>query len=173
MADSVDFVKTVMSHYGVLGMSWGKTGAGSSGRSSSGSAKTTKKSADHQTSRDILAKRKVSSMSNADLAVVTKRLQLERSYAQLTANPKAGKRGKKFVTELLSAGKQGQEAYNLYNSPAGKAAQDALKKSMSKKAKKAKKASSGPVDMGNVYNYTSSAASKASAKKTLQITTGR
>ena len=60
-----------LTHYGVIGMKWGRR------KASSGSS-----SADH-ISVSGLRKKKLNEMSNDELTQLTKRLQLERQYKEL------------------------------------------------------------------------------------------
>ena len=69
----------------------------------------TPNSSDHTTSRAI-KKKKLSQMSNEELAALTKRLQLERQYKDL--NPSVLTVGKKYVSDVISeSGKQVAKQY--------------------------------------------------------------
>lgn len=90
-----------MYHFGVLGMKWGKR------RSKNGLTVTG--SQEHKT-KEILKKKKLSEMSNAELKTLNERLQLERSYKELTKSQRSA--GKKFVMEIVtSAAKQMVTSY--------------------------------------------------------------
>ena len=87
-----------LKHYGVLGMRWGKR----KGRKTVSSI--SKSSPEHQT-KEKLKKKKLHEMTNAELKTLNERLQLEKSYKELTAKKKSA--GRKFVEDLLmSQGKQ-------------------------------------------------------------------
>lgn len=99
-----------LKHYGVLGMKWGV----SKGSSSSGSSRKIKtratyrkeqaakdlanSSADHK-KKKVLMKKKVSEMTNDELREVTTRLQLEKSYKDITKNQISP--AKKFVRDIV------------------------------------------------------------------------
>jgi hypothetical protein len=99
-------MKNELRHVGVLGMKWGRRkGGGGISRGSSAS----RASADH-TKAAGLKKKRLSEMSNEELAALTKRLQLEKQYKDLTRGDVSA--GKKFVSEILqSAGKQVASKY--------------------------------------------------------------
>lgn len=87
-------------HFGVLGMKWGKRNKG---------AKKISTSQEHKT-KETLKKKKLSEMTNAELKTLNERLQLERSYKDLTKSQRSA--GQKFVMELLgSAVKQAAMSY--------------------------------------------------------------
>lgn len=76
-----------LSHYGILGMRWGK-----------------KKNTDASESEDhkkasAIKKKKLKDMTNEELKVLTTRLQLERQYRDLSKHQLSS--GKKIVTNLL------------------------------------------------------------------------
>lgn len=92
-------------HFGVLGMKWGVRK-----KKKSISRKEQKKRANKKTSRDyneadFLRKRKVKSLSNAQLKKAITRMQLEQQYKQLSENDKSKlyKFGKKFVNDLMTS----------------------------------------------------------------------
>lgn len=88
-------------HFGVLGMKWGKR--------SKGAKKLPSTSQEHKT-KETLKKKKLSEMTNAELKTLNERLQLERSYKDLTKSQRSA--GQKFVIELLgSAVKQMATSY--------------------------------------------------------------
>lgn len=93
-----------LTHYGVLGMKWGRR----KDRRSSSSAPI-RTSADHKT-KVRLKKKRVSEMSNEELRQLNNRLQLERQYADLNKASVAS--GKKVVTDILTnAAKQTVTTY--------------------------------------------------------------
>ena len=92
-------------HFGVLGMKWGVRK-----KKNSVSRKEQKKRANKKISRDyneseFLRKRKVKSLSNAQLKKAITRMQLEQQYKQLSENDKSAlyKFGKKFVNDLMTS----------------------------------------------------------------------
>ena len=95
-------------HFGVLGMKWGVRK-----KKNSVSRKEQKKRANKKTSRDyneteFLRKRKVKSLSNAQLKKAITRMQLEQQYKQLSKNDrsKLQKIGEKFLKDLMTASTQ-------------------------------------------------------------------
>ena len=115
----------VLAHYGVKGMRWGfrKRSDGSYQKT----GRTAKTSEDHDTAQAI-KKKHVSEMSNAELRRLNERLQLERTYAQLTTSQKNKvDKGNRVAKDILGVAKTAQEVYNVVNSPAGKAARELLK----------------------------------------------
>lgn len=95
-------------HFGVLGMKWGVRR-----KKNSISRKEQKKRANKKTSRDyneteFLQKRKVKSLSNAQLKKAITRMQLEQQYKQLSKNDrsKLQKIGEKFLNDLMTSSTQ-------------------------------------------------------------------
>lgn len=82
----------VLKHVGVLGMHWGKRKAAKSSRPS-------KPSSPEHKNKEILKKKKLHEMSNAELKTLNERLQLEKSYKELTKAERSA--GKKFVMDFL------------------------------------------------------------------------
>lgn len=64
---------------------------------------------------DELRKKPVSSMSNAELETLTRRLQLEQSYSSLAfkQDTKEIRRGQEIVKTILDAGKMTKDVANL------------------------------------------------------------
>lgn len=90
-----------LTHYGVLGMKWGRR----RGRTTS----VSNPSSDHTKAKQLKTK-KMSEMSNDELRTLTQRLQLEKQYKDLNVTPKA--KGKKIVTEILTnSAKQAASKY--------------------------------------------------------------
>lgn len=104
-----------LSHYGVLGMKWGRRrGLSSSSTSSSDHIKTAS-----------LKKKKLNEMSNQEIKDLTTRLQLERQYADLNKLSVAS--GRKIVGDILmNTGKQ--TAANYTAKAVSKIIETALKK---------------------------------------------
>lgn len=120
----------ILAHYGIKGMRWGVRRVNPSGKSS----KKEEASEDHKRSREQKA-HPVSSMSNKELKDLNNRLQLEKTYKELTGkNQSVIKRGMKPAKEILEVGTTMAAMYTLYNSPAGKAAraaaQEVIKKTL-------------------------------------------
>lgn len=95
-------------HFGVLGMKWGVRR-----KKNSVSRKEQKKRANKKTSRDyneteFLRKRKVKSLSNAQLKKAITRMQLEQQYKQLSKNDRSKLQqiGEKFLNDLMTSSTQ-------------------------------------------------------------------
>lgn len=121
-------------HYGVKGMKWGVRKA----RPSSGTGKRRGKTNaqriyDHVANPSPKpAKRRVSDMSDEELRRAINRMQMERTYTQLTA--KEVSKGRKFVNEVL---------YNSAKTVAGDLTKEAMKK-MINKARNSSSSGGGP-----------------------------
>lgn len=121
----------VLAHYGVPGMRWGKRKGSSDKTGRSLSSKITNT---HEDAAAEIRKKPVRSMSNADLRKINERLQLEKTYAELTTTT-SGKqkvsKGAKVATGILKStvgvAKTVDEAYKIYNGPLGKAIISAMK----------------------------------------------
>lgn len=95
-------------HFGVLGMKWGVRR-----KKNSVSRKEQKKRANKKTSRDyneteFLRKRKVKSLSNAQLKKAITRMQLEQQYKQLSKKDRSKLQqiGEKFLNDLMTSSTQ-------------------------------------------------------------------
>lgn len=111
-------VDSFLAHYGIKGMKWGvRRKRGADGR--------VKKEPAHEDATQAKAtKARISTsgtdaVSNADLRKLNERLQLERSYAQLTTQQKQP--GRDYVKTGLLAGKRMNEVIKFAQSPAGQA----------------------------------------------------
>jgi hypothetical protein len=104
MAEMLD---EFLAQSGVLGMKWGRR---------KGSAKTSSKSEDHSISRDLL-RSNTKSLTNAELKKVNERLNLEKSYRDLTKNSKPSAKADRIIKDVIKYGKSAQEIYNLYQGP--------------------------------------------------------
>jgi hypothetical protein len=81
-------------------MKWGrKKGKKSTGKGPIKGAKTSTDHPDHTTKLE-LKKKKLSSMSNAEIKMLNERLQLERQYKDLTKKDVSA--GRRFITDLLT-----------------------------------------------------------------------
>ena len=118
----------ILAHYGIKGMRWGVRRVNPSGKS----YKKEEESEDYKKSREQKA-RPLSSMSNKELKELNNRLQLEKTYKEITGtNQSVIKRGMKPAKEILEVGTTLAAMYTLYNSPAGKAARSAAKEIINK-----------------------------------------
>lgn len=127
-------VESFLSHYGVLGMHWGRHGSGKS--DSSKTFKDPRRAEPHQDHKDIaaLVRNKKSTLSTQELKKVNDRLQTEKKYKEL--NPHALSKGKKIAIGVIAGG---IVLYNQVNSPAGKAVVKTGKKAIDKLALEASK----------------------------------
>ena len=140
-----------LAHYGVKGMKWGvRRDRGSSGSPSKGQANASdasskpKKPAKRQEdlsrySDDKLAsklseKKGLDALSDAELSRLTKRMQLEQSYRELSAKrPKEKSKGEKFIDGAKLLGKSANQVTEFIDSPAGKKLVAFAKKKAAKK----------------------------------------
>jgi len=110
MSDNFD---NVLIHHGVKGMKWGVR------RSQAQLDRAAGRSSDsREASR--LKKKPLSSLSNKELKSLNERMNLEQNYKRL--NPSTVARGKNVAKGTIAAVGTAVTLYNLYNSPAGKAA---------------------------------------------------
>lgn len=105
-------------HYGVLGMKWGVR----KDRGSSASRRRRSGSKDYQTTKNLRSKRR-SSLTNQELKKVNQRLQLERTYSDLTSSMN-------FVKKAVAAGGTISSAYALSQTPLGKKATSFVRRSL-------------------------------------------
>jgi hypothetical protein len=110
-------VEEFIEHHGVKGMKWGIRTKGNRRTTSS----DFKRTAPHRG-------KKPSELTNKQLKAVNERMNLESNYSRM--NPSSIKKGKMIAAGLLGAATTGATIYNLYNSPAGKAAVAAGRKFM-------------------------------------------
>lgn len=93
-----------LSHYGVKGMKWGRRKAKEA------------PSEDYVRTKN-LRKKSLNSLSNDELRKLNERLQLERSYRDLTSSPTAlsrVKKGREYVKAAQSLYKGGEMVYKMY-----------------------------------------------------------
>lgn len=135
--------KNFLKHYGVKGMKWGVRKA----RPTSGKRRgktnaqriyehvTRKKETPQATTKTSSqpVKRRVSDMSDEELRTAINRMQMERTYAQLTA--KEVSKGQKFVKEVL---------YNSAKTVAGDLTKEAMKKAVKKLQNSSNSSGGGP-----------------------------
>ena len=98
--DTKDFLE----HIGVLGMKWGRRKNKIKNRiisikNKSPVKKDTENESDDSKKKDILKKKPLKEMSNAELKEFTTRLQLEKQYKDLNKTEVSA--GRKFVNEIL------------------------------------------------------------------------
>lgn len=98
-----------LQHFGILGMKWGRRKNRSTGPDTS--------SEDHRTASS-LKKKKLSELSNEELTKLTKRLQLEKQYKDLTKVEMDA--GRKFMSEVVT-GVAKQQSINMLNLAIGNA----------------------------------------------------
>lgn len=113
-----------LQHYGIPGMKWGKR----KDKTGSSSSKTSEVSDDAKRANDARTKAKtkgVQSLSNKELQDVVTRDNLMRQYNQLTPAKKST--GQKVYDGLKTTVKYANEAYGMYNSPAGRMLRETLK----------------------------------------------
>ena len=112
-------VDDFLNHHGVKGMHWGIRTKGP-GRTTSSDYKRT---APHRG-------KKASSLTNKQLKAVNERINLETNYTRM--NPSKITKGKAIALGIIGTATTAATVYNLFNSPAGKAAVAAGKKFMQK-----------------------------------------
>lgn len=122
-----DEASAFLAHYGVKGMHWG------SRKSRQNFLKISQEpnSHDHDAVKTLRAK-PVSKLSNEDLKKVNARLQLEKTYTELSQNGKSLKRGQKTVDNILSNANKANQVYTLYNSPMAKAIKTTIESQLTK-----------------------------------------
>jgi hypothetical protein len=114
------FVEEFLEHHGVKGMKWGIRHKPPS----------IKRSGDSRRVSD-LRKRKAHQLTNKQLKTINDRMNLEQNFNRL--NPGKFTNGKRLVESILATATLGATAFNLINSPAGKAAVSAGKKALNAK----------------------------------------
>lgn len=126
-----DNVNDFLAHFGVKGMHWGvrTSRGGYIGKESKAKAKAKEEPSEDHKTVSSLRKKSLPSLSNEDLQKVNTRLQLEKSYKELTQSKSTLDKGQKKVNRVLGLANTAQQVYNLYNSPMVKAVKKAFPKS--------------------------------------------
>ena len=140
-----------LAHYGVKGMKWGvRRDRGSSGSSSKGRANASDASSkpkkpakrkedlsrysDDKLASKLSEKKGLDALSDAELSRLTKRMQLEQSYRELSAKrPREKSKGEKFLQGAKILGQSANQITEFINSPAGKKIAEIAKKKATKK----------------------------------------
>ena len=100
----------ILEHFGILGMRWGRRKGGSKTTTSKPRVKKAEDVSEDHAKKVSLKGKKLHQMSNAELRTLNERLQLEKSYKELTKADISP--GKKYVNDLLvGAAKQTVSAY--------------------------------------------------------------
>lgn len=119
-------VKDFIEHHGVLGMKWGRRGAGKS--------RTTPASSDYKIVA-ALKKRPTHQLTNKQLKTINERMNLEQNFSKM--NPNIIKKGHSTATTIMTTLGLGVASYNLVKSPFGQALVTQGKKVLSKVSIKA------------------------------------
>lgn len=122
-----EIVDGVLAHYGVRGMKWGVRkrdgGAGDKAKTDDAPARKPPKSEDAKKAEE-LSKKPVTAMSNAELEALTRRLQLEQSYAslQFKQDTREIRQGQEIVKTIMGTAQLAKDVTNIVdtalNSPA-------------------------------------------------------
>lgn len=110
-SQTVEHGQKMVVHYGIPGMRWGRRK-----RQVGDKPATYGVSEDHAVSRE-LARKKLKTMSNAEIQTLNTRLNLERNYAQLHPSRRAQREAK--VKGALNTLKIANQAFETINSPLG------------------------------------------------------
>lgn len=109
-----------LSHWGVKGMKWGVRTNADGTKVGTPKAKGPKESSDSKRASK-LKKKKLSEMTNKELGDLNKRLQLERSYADLTRKPSTFEKFKKVVNNILWVSNAANQGATIIKGPLGQA----------------------------------------------------
>lgn len=123
-----DFLK----HYGVKGMKWGVRHNPSSGGTSTHDSPDTKTLDSHKAR---VAAGGTRALNTNELQALVTRMNLEQQYSKLSAQQNEIDRGHAQAKRILALGQTVSNAYNLANSPGGKALQKQIKSAVDKARK--------------------------------------
>ena len=111
-----ELVNNFLAHYGVKGMRWGVRKKAKFGGKTDANGPA---SQDHKSVSE-LRKKPLHQLSNDDIRKLNERINLERQFKNL--NPDKVQKGTKTAHRMLDTLGVGVKAFNMLNSPAGKAA---------------------------------------------------
>ena len=110
-----------LKHYGVKGMKWGIRRSGADKPPASQDVETV------DSHKQIIKAGSTRALSNKELREVVDRMNLEQQYSSLVSKEGSKiKQGHNQVKKILALGETAQKAYNMVNSPAGKALRKAI-----------------------------------------------
>lgn len=120
-----------LSHYGILGMKWGK-------RNNKPPALPPKPSSEDHTKKITLRKKQLHEMTNDEIQAVTRRMSLEKQYKELT-KPELS-RGRKIVDSIIKSATKGATdmALSYVNKQSAKMVEQMIKKATKATAKAVK-----------------------------------
>lgn len=107
MGEPLKIDQDVLRHHGIRGMHWGVRRGHNRGPGHE----------QHEETKTLL-KKGSKNLSNEELAKVNKRLQLEKTYTELTAKKK--KKARISIGGVLTGAKTAEQFYNLATGPMGK-----------------------------------------------------
>jgi hypothetical protein len=119
MSDAAD---EFLAHFGKKGMKWGvRHEVGSDGRVTAAPRKVKAEPSEDHTAVETLRKKSTPALSNTELKKINERLQLEKTYKELSQSKSTIDKGQKKVDRVLKTANTAQQVYTLYNSPMVKA----------------------------------------------------
>ena len=113
----IDEVDNFLAHYGKKGMKWG--------------SRKSPVSSEHASAR-ALKKKSAKSLTDSELKQVIGRMNLERQYKDLKAEPQTLNRATKTALSILAVGTAINSAIMFVGSPAGKAVVSGVKSALTK-----------------------------------------